>query len=74
MGFKDRLKQAITWPLAILVIIWLVFILEQMTGSQWFIYGIAPRKTFAIDFALSSLEVEDASALLDDSSHAMIFD
>ena len=48
MVFKDRLKRAITWPLAILLVIWLVFILEQITGSQWFVYGIAPRKTYAL--------------------------
>lgn len=48
MAFSQRLSKAITWPLAILAIIWLVFLLEQMTNSQWFIYGIAPRKTYAL--------------------------
>ncbi|MEL6969645.1 MAG: rhomboid family intramembrane serine protease [Bacteroidota bacterium] len=48
MTVKDRFKRALIWPLALLTIIWLVFVLEQLTGSQWFVYGIAPRKTFAL--------------------------
>ena len=48
MTVKDRFKRALIWPLALLAIIWLVFLLEQMTGSQWFVYGIAPRKIFAL--------------------------
>lgn len=48
MAFTQRLKHAIGWPLALLAIIWLVFLLEQATASEWFIYGIAPRKTYAL--------------------------
>lgn len=45
---RQRLKRAFTWPLMLLVIIWIVFLLDSASGSDWFIYGIAPRKTFAL--------------------------
>ncbi len=47
MTISTKLRRAIIWPLATLAVIWLVFILEQASGSEWFIYGIAPRKAYA---------------------------
>lgn len=44
----QRFKKALGWPLVLLAIIWLIFILEQATGSEWFIYGLAPRKVHAL--------------------------
>lgn len=48
MALSQRFKTAIVWPLGFLLVMWLVFILEQATASEWFIYGVAPRKTFAL--------------------------
>lgn len=48
MSTPQRFKCAILWPLALLAVIWLVFLLEQATNSEWFIYGINPRQTYAL--------------------------
>ncbi|MEM1215914.1 MAG: rhomboid family intramembrane serine protease [Bacteroidota bacterium] len=48
MTFPQRLKQAITWPLVFLFLMWAVFLLQNtIGGADWYTYGIAPRKTFA---------------------------
>lgn len=48
MALSQRLKTAIVWPVGLALLMWGVFILEQLTLSDWFIYGIAPRQTFAL--------------------------
>lgn len=47
MTFSQRLKHSITWPIVILIVIWAIFLIEQGLGADWYVYGIAPRKTFA---------------------------
>lgn len=48
MAISEKLRRAIVWPLVTLSLIWIVFALEYISGSNWFIYGIAPRKMHAI--------------------------
>lgn len=48
MAFSQRTKRAITWPIYMLIIIWGVFLLEQLFHADWYVYGIAPRQTFAL--------------------------
>jgi len=48
MAFSPRLKRAISWPLFLLICIWVIFILEQAFHAEWFTYGVAPRKIYAL--------------------------
>jgi membrane associated rhomboid family serine protease len=48
MAIATRLRRAISWPIYLLILIWIIFIFDYYTGGDWFIYGIAPRKTFAL--------------------------
>lgn len=48
MKISPRLKKAVTWPLSLLLIMWLVFGLEHLLQAEWFIYGVAPRKVHAL--------------------------
>ncbi len=48
MTLSKRLKFAISWPLFFLVLMWSVFLFEQLLHADWFVYGVAPRKTYAL--------------------------
>jgi membrane associated rhomboid family serine protease len=48
MAISQRLQRAISWPLVLLALMWLIFIVQHVTGADWFIYGLAPRKVFAL--------------------------
>lgn len=48
MATSNRLKRALSWPVTVLALIWGVFLLERLFGAEWYIYGIAPRQTYAL--------------------------
>ncbi|MEZ4986148.1 MAG: rhomboid family intramembrane serine protease [Saprospiraceae bacterium] len=54
MKFAQQIKQALYWPIVLLIIIWGVFIAQQLLHADWFIYGIAPRKTYALRGVLTT--------------------
>lgn len=48
MATSNRLKRALSWPVTVLALVWGVFLLERLFGAEWYIYGIAPRQTYAL--------------------------
>lgn len=48
MAISPRLQRALVWPGAAVLLIWLVFLLEVLLSTEWAIYGIAPRRIFAL--------------------------
>ncbi|MCB0639060.1 MAG: rhomboid family intramembrane serine protease [Lewinella sp.] len=48
MALSPRLRRALLWPTLAVVLIWLVFLLEYVLGVEWAIYGIAPRRLYAL--------------------------
>lgn len=48
MEFTQRLRDSITRPLSLLLVIWIVYVFDHIVGFQWASYGVLPRDSSGI--------------------------
>ena len=48
MEFTQRLRDSITRPLSLLLVIWIVYVFDHIVGFQWASYGVLPRDSAGI--------------------------